>query len=76
MSIMKNCWCGEYIETGRMHYPGGDPENGPAHLPETEHELLVHTADRVTDQIMTLLSGDSSEHAEEIHKIIMGALEA
>lgn len=25
------CWCGSHTEAGRWHYPGGDPENGPAH---------------------------------------------
>jgi hypothetical protein len=25
------CWCG--IETTKRHYPAGDPENGPAHMP-------------------------------------------
>jgi hypothetical protein len=25
------CWCGSERPSGKMHYPGGDPENGPAH---------------------------------------------
>lgn len=25
------CWCGVKATEGAMHYPAGDPENGPAH---------------------------------------------
>lgn len=30
------CWCGMETWANRPHYPGNDPENGPAHLPENE----------------------------------------
>lgn len=38
------CWCGSTVEHGRMHYPGGDPENGPAHEPQLEVDMLVARA--------------------------------
>jgi len=28
------CWCGSVVTVGRMHYPGLDAENGPAHPAE------------------------------------------
>lgn len=27
------CYCGSNVPEGRLHYPGNDPENGPAHRP-------------------------------------------
>lgn len=27
------CWCGMEVRPGRKHYPGNDPEDGPAHEP-------------------------------------------
>lgn len=32
-----DCWCGRTVAQGVRHYPGGDPENGPAHLPRKQH---------------------------------------
>lgn len=31
--VKVQCWCGMVIAAGRLHYPGDDPENGPAHAP-------------------------------------------
>ena len=33
------CWCGKRVARDVRHYPGGDPENGPAHLPATAEPL-------------------------------------
>jgi hypothetical protein len=30
---MVHCYCGMTVLTGVRHYPGNDPEDGPAHLP-------------------------------------------
>lgn len=29
-----HCWCGQIRTEGRSHYPGNNPENGPAHRPQ------------------------------------------
>lgn len=31
---LTQCWCGHI--TNRMHYPGGNPEDGPGHMPSKE----------------------------------------
>jgi len=29
-----HCWCGMILNPKRLHYPGNNPENGPAHHPK------------------------------------------
>lgn len=58
-----HCWCGMVVDEGRMHYPGGEPEDGPAHKPETEKEMAERECKYYTDLIMKAVEEHGADKA-------------
>lgn len=49
--------CSMYVKPGQMHYPGGDPEEGPAHTPEQavkyEPETEIEVSNKEPEEALT-----------------------
>lgn len=54
------CYCGSNFPEGRLHYPGNDPENGPAHRPSPFDPRFRTTIDDEVGFFTTVLTNSET----------------